>query len=127
MVHTRFSSSSGSPSYSKNSPQNIKKDNKKRPLSGQAKGKKTTKQKKPKLANVDHIIPSPQVYFQFHCCNILILVFFLCFIVVCLCNMCVFATCNILIFFVFFFLKLQQVVVVMIVCIMFCLVVSGCV
>ncbi|XP_062103306.1 uncharacterized protein LOC133814352 [Humulus lupulus] len=38
MVHTRFSSSSGSPAYSKNSPQNIKKDNKKRPLSGQAKG-----------------------------------------------------------------------------------------
>ena len=93
MVHTRFSSSSGSPSYSKNSPQNIKKDNKKRPLSGQAKGKKTTKQKKAKLTNADHIIPSPQVYFQFHCCNILILVFFFMFYCcvfmqhVCFCNM----------------------------------------
>ncbi|XP_062103469.1 uncharacterized protein LOC133814538 [Humulus lupulus] len=60
MVHTRFSSSSGSPAYSKNSPQNIKKDNKKRPLSGQVEGKKTTKQKKPKLANADHIIPPLQ-------------------------------------------------------------------
>ena len=87
MVHTRFSSSSGSPSYSKNSPQNIKKDNKKRPLSGQAKGKKTTKQKKAKLTNADHIIPSPQVYFQFHCCNILILVFFYVLL------LCVYATC----------------------------------
>ncbi|XP_062112449.1 uncharacterized protein LOC133823602 [Humulus lupulus] len=61
MVRTRFSSSSGSPAYSKDSPQNIKKDNKKRPLSGQAKGKRTTEQKKPKLANADHIIPSPQL------------------------------------------------------------------